>query len=133
MKAQNSNKGVYLTPQVQFKLKEIACRYHITLKSLVPALLWYISTNEKETLFNLSAPVGARKLKHVDISNKVFDNLKIQACQHHLPLSHYINIALLDVFDEPYMDDTDEWIVKCFYMDIIEKYHETLDLARQCG
>lgn len=128
MKVQNSNKGVYFTPQVQFKLKEIACRYHIKLKTLVPALLWYISKSER-VYSGLSAPVGARKLKHVDISNKVFDNLKIQACQHHLPLSHYINVALMNVFDEPYMDYTEEQYVQGFYEEIIKQYQDTLEIC----
>lgn len=126
MNVQISNKGVYLTPQVQFKLKEIACSYHITLKSLLPALLWHVSMTGKNYP-NSSTIAKVRKLKHVEISDDIFDRLKIQACQHHMSFSHYINIALLDVFDEPYMDDTDEWIVKCFYADIVEAYQRTLN------
>ena len=133
MKLSNStSRGVYLTPQVQFKLKEIACTYHVALKNLVPALLWYIATINKR-YSDVSVPPGPLKLKHVDISDDVFDRLKIQACQHHLPLSHYINMALLDTFDEPYSDDTEERFVKYFYEEIIRRYQDSLTNARQCG
>lgn len=127
-----TSRGVYFTPQVQYKLKAIACTYHVTLKSLVPALLWYIAENNKRYASSSVLP-GPLKLKHVDISDDIFDRLKIQACQHHLPFSHYINIALLDTFDEPYSDDTEERFVKYFYEEIIRKYQENLTNARQCG
>ena len=133
MKLSNStSRGVYLTLQVQYKLKEIACTYHVKLKNLVPALLWHIATKNKR-YSDVSVPPGPLKLKHVDISDDVFDRLKIQACQHHMPFSHYINIALLDTFDEPYEDDTEERFVKYFYEDIIRRYQDSLTNARQCG
>lgn len=128
----STSRGVYFTPQVQYKLKEIACTYHVKLKNLTPALLWHIATSNKR-YSNSSVPLGTYKLKHVDVSDDIFDKLKIQACQHHLPLSHYINMALLDTFDEPYSDDTEERFVQSFYENIIRKYQENLTNARQCG
>jgi len=128
MKTLISSKGVYFTPQVQYKLKAIACTYHVTLKNLVPALLWYIANSDKR-YFESSLSGGTFKLKHVDISDDVFDCLKIQACKHHLPFNHYINMALLDTFDEPYEDDTCEELVKKFYDDIIKCYQDSLTNA----
>lgn len=90
------SKGIYLTPQVQYELKKIACTYHVTLKSLVPVLLLHIVNNKNSNYYlNLRSTPGPRKLKNIEIEEVIYDKVKLMAYDKQMKLNDFINSSLL--------------------------------------
>jgi len=90
------SKGIYLSLQVQYELKKIACTYHVTLKSLIPALLLHIVNDKNSSYYsNLQNTPGPRKLNNIEIEEVVYDRVKLMACEKQMKLNDFINSALL--------------------------------------
>lgn len=121
MENQKLEKAIYLTTQTQYELKKIACTYHITLKALIPAILWYVANNKLDFNATFVEP-GPRKLKHVAIDDVTFDRLKVHACENRIPFNLYLNMMILTVINEPYQSDTCEEMVEDFYKNIVDSY-----------
>lgn len=89
-------KGIYLSPEVRYELKKIACTYHITLKSMIPALLLHITDRLNDSYFKRAYyPPGPRKLKNIVIEESVYDRLKIRAYTLDMKLNDFINIGIM--------------------------------------
>lgn len=91
-------KGIYLSHEVRYELKKIACTYHVTLKSLIPAVLLFITDRLNDRYYlpgHLYNPPGPRKLKNIIIEECIYDRLKIRSCKYNMWLNDFINVGIM--------------------------------------
>lgn len=88
-------KGIYLTNDVRYQLKELKDKYHTTFKRLIPAILYQIISNDDSVIYAGMPVTGENKyLKNITISPDMYDRLKQMANKRHMLFNDFLNSAI---------------------------------------
>ena len=91
-----TTKGIYLTNDVRYQLKEIKDKYHVTFKRLIPAILYQVVSNDDSVIYT-GMPVSSENkyLKNITISPDMYDRLKQMANKRHMLFNDFLNSAII--------------------------------------
>ena len=86
-------KGIYLASDLKFQLKNICCKYHITLRELMKCLFYNISS-EVYNYGNITVSNKPRKQLNIHITEGLYNSIKIMANNSHMKLNDFINLSI---------------------------------------